>query len=62
MLCSCGVQEKVKIEETQSTPELAEIVQETEQEKYYRMAKEKHIPENFMLMNAMEAKQMYILP
>lgn len=47
MLCSCGVQEEVKIEETQSTPELAEIVQETEQEKYYRMAKEKHIPENF---------------
>ncbi len=47
LLCSCGVQEEPIIEEPQSEPETIIAVQETEEEKYYRMAKEKHIPEHF---------------
>lgn len=48
LLCSCGVQEEPVIEELQSEQEVSvPEEEETEEEKYYRMAKEKQIPENF---------------
>ena len=48
LLCSCGAEEEIpKIDETQKNTEASGTASETEEEKYYRMAKEKQIPENF---------------
>ena len=47
LLCACGAEEEPEIDKTQIKPENNEIIQETKEEKYYRAAKEKHIPENF---------------